>query len=275
MAQAKDEQDIKTYKRRLEAFLLCPSIYNHHLPDGTPAFHTSDPFSLESFHPVGNAYSNRRFGHMVEDFFAEWVKCHAHYRLLAKNLQIVVDGHTLGELDFLLEDGRTGHILHIELACKFYIWRWWKGAWQWVGPNLRDSLREKLAKLQERQFPLLHQPAVQAVLGDMGLLNREMMQVACFKGQLFLPVGSVLADPVNPCSVAGRWVSYVEFAAMDHSKSFFRLPAKHDWLLGADDAGDEVDNREALERLASCDRASMVWRQTPGMAAEQWFVLPG
>jgi len=68
------------------------------------------------------------------------------YTILAKNLQIIAEKKTLGELDFIVE-APANEFIHIEMVYKFYLYdpdR--KGSWieKLVGPNLKDHLSFKV-----------------------------------------------------------------------------------------------------------------------------------
>lgn len=114
-------------------------------------------------------------------------------RLVAHGLQVrPASGDTVGEFDFLLDDGQGG-VEHIEFATKFYLLQ--EGVHgasdelaanfdTFVGPNLADSLGRKMRKVFERQLSLGQHPAAQA------LLPRPVTSAkALVKGWLFYPAG--------------------------------------------------------------------------------------
>ena len=60
-------------------------------------------------------------GKQAETCFEFLLKQSKRYQLLAANIQIQGEIKTLGELDYLVFDSETSKTLHIELACKFYL----------------------------------------------------------------------------------------------------------------------------------------------------------
>lgn len=103
------------------------------------------------------------------------------------NLQVIDRGKTLGEFDILLQI-HPGQILHIELACKFYL-QWFDADQQglWIGPNCGDRLDIKYHKTHSHQLPLLDtqqglQTATQ-IFSQQHKLHVE--QLAIWRGKLF------------------------------------------------------------------------------------------
>lgn len=82
--------------------------------------------------------------------------------LVAHGLQVRAGKNdTIGEFDFLLRQG--GDLLHWEFATKFYLLTSGAGlqADYFIGPNLADTLDQKMRKILERQLILAQHPAAQ------------------------------------------------------------------------------------------------------------------
>lgn len=77
------------------------------------------------------------------------------FRLLAHQLQLRDGSNCLGELDFLIEDRALRRYEHWELALKFFGW----SGDQWIGPDSKDQLTQKLERMQGRQLSLSQTPA--------------------------------------------------------------------------------------------------------------------
>lgn len=143
---------------------------------------------------------DRRLGARFEALWRYFFDHHSFYQVLAANLQINVNGRTLGALDFLLEDGFSQHIIHLELAVKFYLYFPPSGPVdsvdlsQWIGPNPDDNLQLKLDHLRYHQLPLSEDPVVEAVLKGKGL-PLPHRRAAMVKGYLFLPWGDEAQIP--------------------------------------------------------------------------------
>lgn len=87
--------------------------------------------------------------------------------LLAHGLQVQRGKQTLGEFDFVLKaDAET--CWHLELACKFYLCvprpDTALSLFDYLGPNLADSLGAKLKKIQQAQLQLADYPEAQQLL---------------------------------------------------------------------------------------------------------------
>ena len=97
-------------------------------------------------------------GRQAEAIFESIIKESKSCKLLAANIQIQSPTKTIGELDYLLEQGKTKTQIHVELSCKFYLFdpdSLGTFEQKWIGPNKKDSLQDKINKLREKQFPLL------------------------------------------------------------------------------------------------------------------------
>lgn len=109
------------------------------------------------------------------------------YEIAASGLQIIQDGRTLGELDFVLLDHSRVRIVHLEIAYKIYVPE--KGnshPWHcWIGHNGRDRLVDKLEKLQSRQFAAWHLPETRTRIASLNLPNWPVEQKLCLKLWLY------------------------------------------------------------------------------------------
>lgn len=95
---------------------------------------------------------DRRLGKYFETLWFYWLSHHPRYEIVEHNLQIIIDGETLGEIDFILFDKKTRKMLHWEVAVKFYLGvddpRQMNN---WHGPNLIDRLDIKFNHLLNKQ----------------------------------------------------------------------------------------------------------------------------
>lgn len=114
--------------------------------------------------------ASRRLGLYAETLFEFYLK--SHDLLHAHGLQVHHKGaNTIGEFDFLMQTERG--LEHWELATKFYLYH--PGAraddalltadlYDYLGPNLADSLGAKLNKIMGQQLSLSAHPLAQAIL---------------------------------------------------------------------------------------------------------------
>lgn len=178
--------------------------------------------------------SNIRLGQRME-FFMEAALKASNFDILAKNLQIIHQKETLGEIDFILKNRANNSIFQLEMVYKFYLFDpEVKGEWteQWIGANRRDSLHLKLKKLKEKQLPLLYASETADYLKKIGLKVNEISQKVCFFGQLFLPYipEFALNDKLNPTSLAGYWLNKRQLETFKPKIQKLLIPAKNDWV---------------------------------------------
>lgn len=209
--------------------------------------------------------SNKRFGHQMESLFQEILTQNVRYQILLENFQIFDKKQTVGEIDFIILDHFTEVALHIELCVKFYIYEPQEEELKgFVGPNHHDSLLDKVAKLKERQFPLLLHEKVGEVLIPMGLDPYEVQQMLCFKAYVFLPhhINSIVFTQINNACVAGTYIESKEFKKSSFSSSWFYFPKKTDWILTPDLEREWLSFEEAESKLAAFvakKNAPLVW----------------
>ncbi|HZX28350.1 MAG TPA: DUF1853 family protein [Telluria sp.] len=202
-------------------------------------------------------------------------------QLLAHGLQVrAANNGTVGEFDYLLDDGAGGAV-HIEFASKYYLL---EGVAPHmldalVGPNLADTLGQKMRKITSKQLELARHPAAQAVL------PRPVSRAqALVKGWLFYPRGTVSGlEGLAPDHCRGIWCAADELDRLE-GDGFVHLP-RLEWLApwqGAD--AQRVLDRAALQALtathfdipgarpmllASVRQADGAWREI-----ERAFVVP-
>ena len=88
-----------------------------------------------------------RFESMLGFFFEN----HPRFEILAKNVQLKNRTQTVGEIDFIVNDLNHNRLLHMEVACKFYLSSKISNQWNlWLGPNPHDTLKLKMNKLIEQ-----------------------------------------------------------------------------------------------------------------------------
>ncbi|MDG5491563.1 DUF1853 family protein [Psychroserpens sp. SPM9] len=172
-----------------------------------------------------------RLGQLAEQFAFNQMDAYESIQLLAENIQIQREKHTLGELDaLLLIDNQP---IHLEIIYKFYVYDASLGTSetdQWIGPNRKDSLKEKLTKLTKKQLPLLYSSDCQSALKLLGLNDYHFEQRVLFKAQLFVPYQQEIHfEQLNQDCVCGF---YIHTKQLEHFKACeFYIPNKLDWFL--------------------------------------------
>ena len=184
--------------------------------------------------------SQLRLGHLVEKIISNLIQSSTNYEVLYENIQVIKDKKTLGEIDFIIKNQRNEQIIHLELAYKFYLYdpNISEHAFNnWVGPNRNDSLKEKLEKLKNKQFPLLHHNFTQSILPDVAI--NEVSQSLCFLVSLFIPYQCKRTyAPSYAKAIKGYYLNLDAFIKMDHALKSYYLPTKNEW--GMDPADNEI-----------------------------------
>lgn len=158
---------------------------------------------------------DRRLGKYFETLWFYWISHHERYQLIENNLQVVIDGETMGEIDFIVFDRVTKKMIHWELAVKFYLGIGdTRKMSNWYGPNLHDRLDIKVQHLIDRQSLISAEPRVTQWLKQNGLAVDECAVI--LKGRLYYPWPNV--------SLQGRKKNLMnvippETCAPDHLKS--------------------------------------------------------
>lgn len=116
----------------------------------------SNPTSLIEFLDSSNPTLplGKRFEKLIHYFLSNVPET----SLLESNIQVFQKHKTLGEIDFIFKELDTHSLMHLEVACKFYLQIANSTTWQsFVGPNGKDTLRNKI-KTTQRQLQLSKNP---------------------------------------------------------------------------------------------------------------------
>lgn len=267
-------------KDQFRGFLQTPQIFAENGIFDYPLFQTleNNPKVLE-FQPSGP--SATVLGKRMEDFFAQYIINFTSEEILIQNEQIIQDKKTVGEIDFLLKDTSSEVISHVEMIFKFYLFDPESGTSELdhlIGPNKRDSLNQKLERLQKRQFPLLFHPATIDLLDFLGIDAEVVIQKMCFKAWVFLPSHMKACEltQINPQTFAGYWIKAKEFTFEAYSENQFFIPGKFYWPVNP-----EVNNvwksfeiiEKELQTLLQDKFAPLLWMKTGDGKYERFFVV--
>ncbi len=181
-------------------------------------------------HDALDQRSSSRLGVRFEALLSFWLKDKSadwhDFVLLAQNIQLKDHKRTTGEIDFLIENQRTGETEHWELSLKFYLGEARLAPFDWRGLNDRDSFGRKIRHTITHQFNVseIHHPT----LGLKTIQKRR----AVFKGRLFYPDAKLYAaadlvattDWLHPEHLRGSW-GYELPIGID-----WRRAARREWL---------------------------------------------
>ena len=229
--------------------------------------------------------SVRRLGLYYERLWQFALHAAPGIEVLAANLPIRLQGHTLGELDMLLRDEEGVH--HLELAIKLYLGQPQCTGTELahcLGPGSHDRLDIKLAHLGQHQLPLSARAEAQQRLTE---LDIQQPQAALWLGgYLFSPwLQPSYAAPAdgNPVHLRGRWLHRTDWArfATDNQGRWQPL-ARHAWLASARIEGEHLWSHEQfnhwLAALPEDANAQLLVRLTEGpqrcwLEAERVFLV--
>ena len=220
---------------------------------------------------------NPRLGKLIEHYVFELLKASSNYTVLANNLQLLDGDHTLGEIDFILQENASKKLIHLELAYKFDLFDPcfpFDEKENWIGPNKNDSLIEKLDKLNEKQFPLLHHKSAKAALKNLDISNAE--QNLCLLASLYLPydykgnIGESFKKAVK-----GYYLGLEQFAELNDSEKSYYLPVKSEW--GLDPSGNQTwtdfqSLKDAIKSSLESKKSPLCWQKHNSEYSEFFIV---
>ncbi|MDN3724661.1 DUF1853 family protein [Aequorivita sp. SDUM287046] len=221
--------------------------------------------------------SNSVMGMQAEACFEAYLKQSENFELLAANLQINDGKKTLGELDYIVKDLAAKRIVHIELACKFYLYDEIENASEaehWIGPNRKDSLFYKLEKIKTKQFPLLHEAETIKKLQQLNI-EKPTVQKLCLKAFLFLPKKikpDFLPKYIQDC-IVGYYIKRQDFTVVKNAR--YAMPSKKEWLLPIEEITDWYGYSEIksmLEAQLKMNKSPLIYQKTPH-EIERFFVV--
>ena len=216
-----------------------------------------DPSALEA---LLGGQKDRRLGKYFETLWFYWLSHHPGYEIVENNVQIILDGQTLGEIDFIVYDKSAKKTVHWELAVKFYL-----GIGDtremscWHGPNLRDRLDIKVDHLLHRQSLISRDNRVLLWLKQQGITIDECAVV--LKGRLYFPwamkakngdITERLPPQCAPDLLYGYWFKDSEFDQKFDNEQYFLPLINSGWLerIPTVNGGEYVSKMALFERVS-------------------------
>ncbi|MBW7472472.1 DUF1853 family protein [Marinobacter sp. M216] len=238
------------------------------LPDTAPALLGQPP--------------QRRLGFYFERLYEVLLSDLLGWKILLKNAQIQSNGHTLGELDFIVHNTTDDRIEHHEVAIKYYLGVPSPGGDAlWYGPNARDRLDIKSDRLINHQSQRTHQPETLELLSSHGISGPLTARIF-MPGYLFYPLNRPLAAPdMAPANHLRGWWAYTDELEQADTSSWVQLRKPHwvgPWCQAQRPATEETAqtlamiNEDRIPRLFSelgYDRSTKTW-----IECRRVFVVP-
>lgn len=222
-------------------------------------------------------YDQVRLGKLIEQFVFIQLESDPSTQLIAKNLQIIQDKITLGELDCVFKNLEI--YIHLEIVFKFYLYDDEQGPTEidnWVGPNQKDSFKFKLDKLKNKQLPILKHPKTKEILSDLLINPKDISSKVLFKAQLFIPKyleGKVFENINNDC-IIGYYIGMAEF--QESTDCEFYMPIKLDWLIEPHIEVQWCSHKAFapyLELEINQSRSPLCWVKKPDGYLEKIFIV--
>lgn len=210
-------------------------------------------------------------GSYFEVLLRTWIEEVPPAQLTAANWQVYAGEHTIGEFDLLFE--RDGRSWHWELALKFYLGHPAPdGQFRWYGPDPKDRLDRKWAKMRGHQLRLHTHPAAQGALGMLDI-EGDVAPRAFIKGYLFLPLNNgydvEFPPDVNPDGLRGWWVHRSELASRrktldpQGNRQWLLLDSRR-WMSPVHiEDGDRLCSFDALTSVVPAHRPTLVAGVSP------------
>ncbi|WP_025740060.1 DUF1853 family protein [Aquimarina pacifica] len=223
---------------------------------------------------------NQVLGKRIEHFFEYAVNASEQYKIIDKNIQVFNGKTTIGEIDFLVQDVNTKEAIHIELVYKFYVYDPTIDSEleRWIGPNKKDSLLQKVAKLKTKQLPLLYKNETKNLLETMGLNVQEISQQVCYIGNLFIPFSynTKKIPEINNQCIVGFWIAFNMFTVDNYGHYEFYIPPKRSWMINPQNNTTWYSYTDILVQIKESillKKSPLVWiKETTNNSFNRFFI---
>lgn len=168
----------------------------------------------------------RRIGHQFEFYLNHFFQWSPEWNIILHHHQFHTNGHTIGELDFLLKQTRTGALIHLETAVKFYLEYGIGDHLSWIGPNPKDTLRKKTDKLFQQQLKLTSHPEVASFLSS--ITTAPIHPKLLLKTQLFCNA-NLESNPLLSSS-NHKWIYLKNCREILPVDTSWKIVEKEDWI---------------------------------------------
>lgn len=224
--------------------------------------------------------TNIRLGHQMEVVFLELLKQDDNYKVLLYNTPVKRGKQSIGEIDFIVEEGASKKQIHIELTYKFYLidTNISEPIHQLIGPNRGDMFFTKMEKIKHRQNALLHTSEGIQTLNEYHINHQQIEHQTCYKAQLFTPYGipKVHIRPLNSDCIIGYWLPFQEFRKAPFTQWKYYMPHKKEWVLTPHLSVKWESHFETLLNVnlrMIKENSPMLWLQKSDGVLEKLFVV--
>jgi len=191
----------------------------------------------ERFEPFAH-----KVGRYFEHLLALMLRKSPDHHLHDQSVQIIRDGRTLGEIDFVYSD-RTGVLTHCEVAIKYYLYYPHNNSTgsHFIGPNPQDTFENKVSRLISHQLPL-----------SQTYYTKAKRRETFVKGVIFYPYGLELptAKPqyLSRDHLRGTWLYARDVTKLaDYTNAAYIICCKPNWLAPSIDLNAFLSPRGIVE----------------------------
>lgn len=168
-------------------------------------------------------------GKYFEDLWTFYFEQSTYFEVLLKQEQVVINGVTLGELDYVVKDVILDEVYHLEVALKYYMSTANSADKRtWIGPNQKDHLAKKEKRILGHQLKMIaHFPEILRAPNFKGSFAVLKGYLWPFKNEKEVLYPEGYGDHYRPC------ISWMHFADLkrDLLVGEYYLLEKLDWLL--------------------------------------------
>lgn len=266
-------EDVSLMNKRFDGFLNTPFLWTCSLTE-LSAYQTYGSNKIKL--PKIETSPGIRLGKLVEEFVLHELNADDAVEVLVSNLPVFRDRITIGELDSLIRKGDK--YIHLEIVYKFYLYdpTYKMELDKWIGPNRKDSFVFKLAKLRDKQLPLLRLPETGELLKNYQLDVSQFEQLVYFKAQLFVPYGRTEEkyELINNDCIKGFYIRMHELIKFENYT--FHIPAKLDWLIDPHVAVDWLtfsEFKNSTSKLLEDHKSPLCWMMSPEGRFQKFFLV--
>lgn len=222
-----------------------------------------------------------RLGIYFERLWSYWLQYNGRYEMLAHNLQVMQDQHTLGEFDFIVRDTHADQIEHWELAVKFYLGvPPLREAHHWFGANIRDRLDLKYCHLVDKQLTLSETLPGRNTCLTQGWNVSQRRLIS--KGRLYYPYTDTPPDVqcapryIDTHHLTGYWLTYSAFLQLAGTFPLagYRWLQRTEWLVHHAVALQTLDDIRAILEQQLHPHPVQLWVSGWQTEAFRLFLVP-
>lgn len=261
----------RSVNNQFTGFLKIPNLFSKTKVFSVESFETSNYASCHVSHlDFKQLQKHKYLGKRAEFFMKSYLEQINNFHSVHHSLQVRDDKITLGELDFLFFDCNREKWIHLELICKFYVYRGNQNHTDiesWIGPNLKDRLDYKVHKLKTHQLKICKSQQAKRLIESLNIDAEQIETNICYKAKLYLPLedDGLQLTHTNADCIQGKFYNFETFKAFKHSEMLFYIPQKREWV-GQPEAHyrwyDFNKAEQLLKPKIHQKRSQMLWRKT-------------